>query len=388
MTLSHEPLASARRGRHAFSLLPMRPFLDAVFEEMSRARRRLFVECYIVKDDTLGRALAARLLAAASRGVDVRLLYDPSGSHVTPAAAWRRLRAGGVKVRAFGRLARLGVFKPGPRNHARLVLIDGAAYTGGHAWADPWLPSEQGGGGWSDLNCRVEGPVVDDCAALFEERWRRAQRGGHRVEIDTGAAYSDLRLVSDGPGQHDLIVQAHLDAAEHARQRLWMANAYFLPMRRLERALFRAALKGVDVRIIVPATSDLPVIARAARARYAAWLRGGLQIFESRPPMMHGKYAVIDHHWCTVGSFNANASAISLAVETNLIAFEARFVATVAAEFEAQLERSCAVDMATLATRSYRTRLLDSICWFALVLLEGLLLVAALVGRGRRKLAG
>jgi cardiolipin synthase len=361
---------------HTLSLLPMGPFLRTVFDEMDRAERRIFVESYIVKDDRLGQALMQHLLAAAARDVDVRLLYDPSGSSVTPEATWQRLRDGGVKLRAVGPLAGLRRLKPGARDHARLVLIDDAAYLGGHAWADAWLPLDQGGGGWRDLNCRMTGPAVEDWAALFQARWR--PRG--RPELDTRTTYHDLRLVSDGPGEHDLMMSAHIEAIEAARDRIWIANAYFFPMRRLIRALFRAAERGVDVRIVVPGPgNDLQIMRRANRASYRTWIQRGLKLYESGPPMMHGKYAVIDDWWSTVGSFNMNASAVNMAVESNLIVYQPAFVAQVAEEFESQLALSQRVELADLEHRQFHRRALDVLARGTLLALEGILWLVSTV---------
>ena len=145
---------------HEIRLLRMGAFLDAVMSRMETAERRIFVECYVVRDDRLGERLMSSLERHARRGVDVRLLYDPSGSHRTASERFQALAASGVKVRPYGIFPWMGRARPGFRDHARAVLVDDVAFTGGHAWGDEWLPREHGGGGWHDMNCVVRGPIV------------------------------------------------------------------------------------------------------------------------------------------------------------------------------------------------------------------------------------
>ena len=165
---------------HDITLLgTMGAFLDAVFADIDRARRRVLVECYIVRSDKLGRALGERLVAAVRRGVRAQLLYDPFGSVEADPDFFRALAAEGVEVRPFSKKGIFGQLNPRPRNHSRMVVTDDAAYTGGFAWADPWLPASLGGGGWHDVACRLTGPVVDDFVLVFQQRWRESQgRGG------------------------------------------------------------------------------------------------------------------------------------------------------------------------------------------------------------------
>ncbi len=376
------PPAAAAPAAHRFHVLPsMAGFLDAAFAAFDRARRRLLVETYIVKDDALGQALAARLAAAAARGVDVRLLYDPSGSNEAPARFFAALREAGVDVRPWGRGACLGALRPGIRTHSRIVVADDVAFTGGHAWAREWLPRAQGGDGWCEACCRLEGPVVGDFVALFERRWREA-RTGSAADFDTGARHPGVRLLSDGPRGRSLILDAYLDAIAGARRRVWLANAYFFPAIALVEALFAAAARGVDVRIVVPAKSDIPIIGRAARAEYGLWLERGLALFEYGDAVMHAKYGVVDDDWALVGTYNANAFGARLAVETAVVVSDPRFVAKVAARYERDLARCDRVDAAAVEGRSFWTRELDACAHAAMSVVD-----LALWPRGGRRIA-
>ena len=133
----------------------MGAFADRVLGDVGRARRRVDVECFIVRDDRVGGELARALTAAAARGVRCRLLYDPLGCRTTPRSYFAALAERGVEVRRFGwvgalLLGRL-LDRPAARNHARVIVIDDAAFTGGHAWGDEWWPAARGGQDWHDV---------------------------------------------------------------------------------------------------------------------------------------------------------------------------------------------------------------------------------------------
>jgi cardiolipin synthase A/B len=340
----------------------MGQFLDAVFGDIARARRRVFVESYIIAPGELAEALLTRLEEAARRGLEVKLLCDPSGSNGLEAARQTALRAAGVGVRFYGRAAFLGTLRPGFRDHARLVLADDVAYTGGHAWDDRWLPASRGGGDWHDLNCRLVGPLVAEWASLFALRWGEAQQGWP-ASFDSGERYPYTRLTSDGPGWRRTIADLQVEAFSRARQRIWLANAYFFPTHRFARALYRASARGVDVRLLVPASSDLTIIRRAARAQYGAWLRHGFRIYEYQGAMMHAKGGLVDDDWITLGSFNALATSLRLTVETNLTSRDPTVARDFDRCFRQRLEASRAVTRASFKRRGPLTAILDGAAW-------------------------
>lgn len=340
-------------------------FLDEVSRQLDRARRRAYVECFIVRSDRLGRRLLDTLAEAAVRGADARLLYDPGGSYQTPPGFWDEYRRRGVSIRAYGQAAFLGLLRPGVHNHARVVLADGVAFTGGHAWGDQWLPKSEGGAGWRDLNCKVVGPLVDEWATLFEQRWS-ASSSSRIARLDTEERYAKVRLICDGPGRRRGILEAYLNAFEQARRRIWLGNAYFFPTLRFKHALYRAAERDVDVRIIVPKNSDLPAIARAARSACAGWLQNGLSVYAYERGMFHAKYGLVDDDWCTIGSYNAVGSAATLTVETNLVVRDVALVEAVGRRFEDDLRFSQPIEQEALESRTAFTRAVDYAAWVAL----------------------
>jgi cardiolipin synthase len=349
---------------HEFRLLPdMGTMLRSFFDDVARAQRQVDVECFIVNDGALGLLLAQALKTAVLRGVRARLLYDPIGSQETSAAYFDDLRAHGVEVRAYRGLfeALGGRGSAVARDHGRIMRIDDfAAYTGGAAWGDQWLPTEMGGEGWYDVCTRTSGPLVAEFGALFDQRWREADGSEAPTSFDTADRYRDVRLVGDAAAGTALILTEHIRRFDQARERIWIANAYFYPTEDLMSSLRRAVARGVDVRVIVPGKSDLVLLERAARSAYPAWIASGLAIYEYRPVVMHCKYALADDSWGTVGTFNMNATSPLLVNEVNLMVCDRGFVADMAATFERDLELSDRVNEARLAGIGLGTRLIDS----------------------------
>jgi cardiolipin synthase len=217
---------------------------------------------------------------AASRGVDVRLLYDPQGSNETDPRIFEWLRARGVRVRAY-RPLRVSIRSGSwwPRDHSRIVVVDGSSYTGGVAWGDEWLPREYGGHGWHDVSSRVAGPCAHDFAHVFERRWREAY-GAVAIPSNytTGSRYEDLELLADSPVDGAAIVERYRERIHSARSRVWLANAYFFAPGVLMRELCAAADRGVDVRIVLPQPTDLAIVKAAARAEIHEWGERGLKV--------------------------------------------------------------------------------------------------------------
>jgi cardiolipin synthase A/B len=326
-------------------------FADEVLGRIQRARRRVDVECFIVRDDRLGHALAGALSEAAARGVACRLLFDPLGCRKTSRAFFRALAASGVAVRRFGWIGALVVGKllrrPAARNHARVIVVDDAAFTGGHAWGDEWLPVARGGEGWHDVCCGVSGPMVDDFAELFEQHWRQAP--GDSVIADyVGVPRSGVRLVSDAPVKESIVLGRYLDAIAAARQRVWIANSYFYPPPILLAALLRASRRGVEVRIIVPGVSDVPFIRAAARAQYGRWMAAGLEVWEYQGVVMHSKYALVDDDWCLVGTFNGNVASVAFAIEVAVVSHDRVHVSAAEEQMLKDLAASRRVDQGWL----------------------------------------
>ncbi|MDB4995721.1 MAG: Cardiolipin synthetase [Myxococcaceae bacterium] len=340
-------------AENELTLLPEMSFVLASLErDVAKAKKRIWIETYIYRDDVLGRTFADKLAAAVKRGVEVRLLYDALGSHETDTRFFDELRARGIDARAFRPLdviLRSGMW---PRDHSRVVVIDDAGYSGGAAWGNEWLPKAKGGLGWHEVCVRVHGPCIADYRRVFERRWAEAGSVDAGRWVHDGVAYGDVELVIDTPEKRNLVYEKHCDRIAQAKRRVWLENAYFAPPRRFIEALLAAAARGVDVKVIVPKDTDLPLVTHAGRARYASWIERGIEIYEYRPAMVHAKFAVVDDDWATIGTFNANPTSLRWAMEANLIVHRPAFVSEVSALFVSDREKSDLVTQETLASLS------------------------------------
>jgi cardiolipin synthase len=350
----------------------MGAFADRVLGEIGQATRRVDIECFIVRDDRLGRALGDALMAAAARGVRCRLLYDPLGCRKTRRSFFHELRQARVEVRPYGWVGGLIFGRPAARDHARVIVVDQGAYTGGHAWGDEWLPKERMGHGWQDVCCGVRGPIVADFAELFEQHWQQS-RDEAPLSDYVGPVRDGLQLVSDAPIKKSVVLAEYLDAIERARERVWIANAYFFPTPRLYQALVAACRRGIQVLVILPGISDLPIIQWAARAAYRRWMREGIELWEYQDVVMHSKYALFDGDSCVIGTFNANAASVLAAIEVVLVSRVRADVTEAERQFRKDLGASRRVDADWLRRRPLLRRVLDRLVSLPLLLLNRIL---------------
>lgn len=342
-----EPSPAIDTGTHGLVLLPeMEPCLRAFERAIASAKRRIHLECYIVKGDAFGEWLARMLIPAVRRGVECRLLYDALGSEGTDPKFFEDLRGYGVDVREY-RGPRVA-FKgrgPFPRDHGRVFVIDDSAFTGGLAFREEWLPKRRGGKGWHDITIQIAwGPVVEDFEEVFQIRWRESHGEQGPCDVETGDRYPDLELVADCPAHKTLVYDHHRRAIRNAKHRIWFENSYFFPPPAMLREIVAAAKRGVDVKVIMPRESDLPLIEHAARSEYVEWIRHGLKIYEYGRCMNHAKMTLVDDDWCTIGTFNANTTSMALANEVNVFVSHKPFVAVAAEQFERDLEFCDLVD--------------------------------------------
>lgn len=286
-------------------------WLDAI----GAARDHIHFESYIIHADETGHRFADALIAKARDGVRVRLVYDWLGGVGTaPRRFWERLRAGGVEVRCYNppRLeSPLGWLS---RDHRKTIAIDGEVgfITGlcvGRMWeGDPGRRIEP----WRDTGVEVRGAAVSDIERAFAQVWAMTgkpipEREAARAD---GARGGDMRLrvVATVPATAGMFRVDQLVAAL-ARKRIWLTDAYFAGTTHYVQALRAAARDGVDVRLLVPTGSDIPLFRPLSRAGYRPLLEAGVRIFEWNGTMLHAKTAVADGRWARVGSTNLNIAS-------------------------------------------------------------------------------
>ncbi len=384
------------RGGHALQLLEgAAEFFPALVAAMDAATESIWLETYIFDFTGLGVTVAEALERAARRGLQVRVVVDDFGSEPPP-AAWRaRLAAAGVDWQVYGPLGHwLRLAWPGSwrRLHRKLCLVDGTvAFCGGINILDDLhdpnhgpLPAPR-----LDFSVRVAGPLVADVRQAMEQVWSRL-RGVHgfqpqalaqawwprRPTPDPGRVGRGARaalLLRDNLRHRSRIERAYLRAIMRAREEILIANAYFLPGRRLRMALERAAQRGVQVTLLLQGRYEYFMQYYGSRPVYARLLAAGVAIHEYAPSFLHAKVAVVDGRWATVGSSNLDPLSLLLAREANLVVDDASFAAALRERLldVIRLEGD-ATDPVAYAARPWRQRVLERL---ALVTMRLALLV-------------
>ena len=290
------------------------------------AGREIVLESYIFKDDSTGRLFLEEAAAAARRGVSVRVMADAAGSLGTRARFWHEMESHGIEVRLFNPLfRRFWWFQPF-RDHRKIVVVDRrTAFTGGMNIGEEYgSPRTRPGQVWRDTHVRVEGPAAWEMAVVFAEAWTRA--GGRPFDIEPlpaeeAVAPGARTLVLDSrPGRGAAGSAAVLAAiVGAARRTVWITNAYFAPGRIGVEVLGEAAGRGVDVRLLLPGWTDVPLLRHAAHGYYSDLLARGVRIFEYGGKVLHAKSLVADGYASVVGSTNLDFRSFVFNAECNLV---------------------------------------------------------------------
>jgi cardiolipin synthase len=254
------------------------------------------------------------------------------------------------------------------RDHRKILVVDGQiGFTGGVNLADVWLPEDQDGQGWRDDMICVQGPAVGGLMNLFRRTWA----------LEGGASLTALPRAASGPigdqrvrvlgENYELrrreITSAYILNIFRARRRVWITNSYFVPDPSVARALKRAARRGIDVRVILPAYSDVDIVRHASRAIWGGLMRAGVRLFEFQRAVLHSKSAVIDGAWSTIGSFNMDYRSLRANFEVNVAVEDAGFGTVMEESFRRDLEDSREVDPHEFKFRPLGYRLLEFVLY-------------------------
>ena len=318
--------------------------IEAMIALVASAQAWIHFENYIIRDDATGRRVSEALAERARAGVRVRILYDALGSFGTGYRFWHRLRHAGAEVRAFHPIFSGHPFDIFVRDHRKLVVADGTrAMLGGLCVGDEWAGDPaHGREPWRDTMVTVCGPAATAFDASFANLWGRIglPLAADELNADPEACGPvAVQAVAGVPFEGRMYRVTQLIAAA-ARERLWITDAYLVPPPPLYAALLEAAKSGVDVRLLVPGATDLPVLRGFTRAGYRELLRAGVRVFEWLGPMIHAKTLVADRHWARVGSSNLNVSSLLGNYELDLITDDTSTADTLTAQFRRDLQES------------------------------------------------
>ena len=356
-------------GHRVELLVDGKETFPAMLEAIEDAERFVSLETYIFQPDRIGHIFRDALARAARRGVEVRVVFDSIGSYDTDGAFWHPLAEAGADLLEFHPVASWRQRWPetlNRRNHRKLLVVDGeVGFCGGINIHDEELPADQGGAGWRDIHVRLRGPAIREMHRQFLATWRY---GGGPPPRDLEALLPrpsqagplTVRVVgTEAFRQRRSIQQAYLHAIRQARRFVYLWNPYFIPDRDVRRGLRNACRRGVDVRVIVPARSDVVAAQFASRRLFERLLRYGVRIFEWREHVMHAKCGVIDAEWSTVGSYNLDHRSLLHSLEMNVMVYGDEFGRQMVETFERDLGSCAEVDPEAWAYRPLLDRLLE-----------------------------
>ena len=280
------------------------------------ARRFILFENYIFEEDEVGTAFAEALAERARAGVRVRFVRDWLGSKGGASRGfWKRLAASGVEMRCFNPPRLDSPFGWISRDHRKMVTVDGeVAFVSGLCISQRWCGApDRGIPPWRDTGLEIRGPAVADVEQAFAGIWEAMGDPIPAGELSNAADLSPagtvaLRVLAGVPSTAGLLRMDQLVAAV-ARRTLWLTDAYFVGLSSYVQALRAAARDGVDVRLLVPSSTDLPIVGALSRSGYRSLLEAGVRIFEWNGSMLHAKTAVADGRWTRVGSTNLNLAS-------------------------------------------------------------------------------
>lgn len=303
-------------------------WLDAI----RAARNYVHFESYIIHEDEAGWVFAEALGAKAREGVRVRIIYDwMGGLRTTSRSFWRYLRTEGVEVRCYNPLSLASPFGWVHRDHRKTLTVDGEiGFVTGLCVGQMWVGDpKKNVAPWRDTGVKVRGPAVSDIEQAFAQVWDAL---GEKLPADEIAKQEELapagemaiRIVASQPATAGMMRLDQLVAAL-AKNQLWLTDAYYAGTSPYVEALRAAARGGVDVRLLVPNATDIPVLRPLSRAGYRPLLEGGVRVFEWNGPMLHAKTAVADSKWARVGSTNLNVASWFGNLELDVVVEDASF---------------------------------------------------------------
>ncbi len=346
---SREPLLPARQlAEQVFSRTAGAPLVNgnslrllkdarenypAWIEALLSAKKFIHFESYIIHEDEVGRQFAEILTAKSREGVKVRLLYDwVGGFGKTSGRFWKHLREAGVEVRRFNPPRWDSPLGWITRDHRKMIAVDSrVAFVTGLCVGRMWVGDPQKGiEPWRDTGVEVRGPALVDLERSFDEVWATVGEPLPPEEVPSldqiqPAGSAALRVIGTIPATAGLY-RLDLLIAALARRSLWLTDAYFIGTASYVQALQAAAQDGVDVRLLVPGATDIPLLRGISRAAYQPLLEAGVRVFEWNGPMIHAKTSVADGRWARVGSTNLNIASwmgnyeLDLAVEDQAFA--------------------------------------------------------------------
>ena len=334
-----------------------------IFEGIASAKKYVLVEFFIIKDDKIGRELKSRLIERAKNQVRVYFLYDEIGSHKLPSRYIQEMNDAGIITSAFHTTqGKANKFQLNFRNHRKIVVVDGKkAYIGGHNVGDEYVSGHPKLGHWRDTHVEVEGPVVQAIQFCFIQDWYWAATNipelNWKFTLPEDGNEETLMVPSGPADPYDTCALMFTHAINRAKERIWIASPYFVPDSQILGALKLAALRGVDVRILLPEKPDHRTVYLASYSYYQNTIPLGIQLYRYTAGFMHQKAFLVDSTCAAIGTANLDNRSFRLNFELTLLNYDRTFIEKVDAMLQQDFDQSRKVALEEYTKRPYYFKL-------------------------------
>lgn len=334
-----------------------------MLQAIAEARDYILLQSYIINNDRLGNEFKQALIDKAKQGVRINLLYDKIGSRKLPRTYLKSLRQHGIKVAGFGSTRRKGNrFQINFRNHRKILIVDGrVGFMGGLNIGDEYLGKNLHFGSWRDTHLKIRGAAVQCLQSVFLGDWYWVTKEIPQVcwQVQRASKHNQTILIlPTGPADSlDNCNLFFLSLIERAQSRLWIATPYFVPNSSILNALKLAALRGVDVRIILPNRPDHLTVYLCSFSYYQELQAVEIKLYRYRSGFMHQKAILVDGDIAGVGTVNLDNRSLFLNFEVMTFSIDSHFIESVETMLQSDLNLSLPVDFSTYQKKP---------CWFKL----------------------
>ena len=337
---------------------------DALLDDIEKAKHSIDLETYLFHSDTLGRRIAVKLAKAAKHGVGVRIMVDGAGSPLWSANFARFLESAGAQTKVFHpfpwqlwdwsrSIVKLPflvrwiylILKINFRNHRKVCIIDKRiAYIGSLNVSKHHLSKDEGGDAWRDTSVRLSGINLEELIRAFDAAWYHRTIKERLREIFHQIRRDPLIRLNYSRNRRRILHKDLLRKMANCHHRIWITNAYFVPDNVLLKRLQEAARSDIDVRILLPRKSDVPIMPWASSTFYYSLLNSGVRIFEYLPSMLHAKSLIVDD-WMLIGSSNLNHRSLIHDLEADINITSPKAKKTLERQFLEDLKNSREVSL-------------------------------------------
>lgn len=362
-----------RPGNRVELLVDGKNYFPQMLAALECARHSALLEFYLSASGTVASRFIEAMVAAARRGVMVKLLIDGFGGLKLNEADRMRLQQAGIEMLVYNPLHLAKLTRNFARDHRKLMVVDQQlAFIGGTGLSDHYWLAQQPGWPWHDVMARVEGPVVQDLLSLYNALWKRCTGRSLPPGADTPAAGgAGVRVaIAQGMYQQEIKV-SFLHRVNRAQEKVWLTTAYFLPSFSVRMALRRAARRGVDVRLIIAGPhTDQPWVFHASKRYYRRLLNAGVRIYEYQPRFLHAKMAVVDG-WSSLGSCNLDHWNLRWNLEANIEVDDGAFIDQLLFQMQQDMQHSQEILPVEWARRPWHRKLREFVwAWVSQLVLK------------------